>query len=157
MAIFTMLILSIFEHERSTLISFLRDLKGGHLNPTWEGEERNHRSGEGGTWVGKGIGRGRRDYGQALSGLNRTEALRAIRKNGNKQPWKVGGGGTLQNVPETWEVRDSQDSKAGTLDEKLYSWERELVEPTSNRKTVHQVRDGVAILQSNLRPIIVPV
>jgi hypothetical protein len=24
---------------------------------------------------------------------------------------------TLQNAPETWEVRDSQDSKEGTLDE----------------------------------------
>jgi hypothetical protein len=28
-------------------------------------------------------------------------------------------GGTLQNVPETWEVRDSQDSKGGNLDETL--------------------------------------
>ena len=41
-------------------------------------------------------------------GGNRTEALRASRKNGNKQPQEVGGGG-LQNVPETWELRDSQD------------------------------------------------
>ena len=58
--------------------------------------------------------------------------------------------GTLQNVPETWEVRDSQDSKGGTLDEMPDSRERELIEPTSSRKTGHQVRDGVAIPQSQL-------
>ena len=51
----------------------------------------------------------------------------------------------FQNAPETWEVRDSQDSKGGTLDEMPYSRERELIEPTSSRKTGHQVRDGVAI------------
>ena len=59
-------------------------------------------------------------------------------------------GGTLQNVPETWEMRDSQDSKRGTLDEVPYFGERELVEPTSSRKTEHQVRDGVVIPQSKL-------
>ena len=47
-------------------------------------------------------------------------------------------------------VRDSQDSKGGTLDEMPNSRERELIEPTSNRKTGHQVRDGVAIPQSHL-------
>ena len=46
-------------------------------------------------------------------------------------------GGTLQNVPETWKVRDSQDSKEGTLDEMPYSGERELVESTSSGKTGH--------------------
>ena len=55
-----------------------------------------------------------------------------------------------QNAPETWEVRDSQDSKGGTLDEMPDSRERELIEPTSSRKTGHQVRDGVAIPQSHL-------
>ena len=55
-----------------------------------------------------------------------------------------------QNAPETWEVRDSQDSKGGTLDEMPYSGKRELVESTSSRKTGHQVRDGVAIPQSKL-------
>jgi hypothetical protein len=59
-------------------------------------------------------------------------------------------GGTLQNVPETWEMRDSQDSKRGTLDEVPYFGESQLVEPTSSRKTEHQVRDGVAIPQSKL-------
>ena len=36
-------------------------------------------------------------------------------------------------------MRDAQDSKAGTLDEMPNSEERELVESTSSRKTVHQV------------------
>ena len=36
-------------------------------------------------------------------------------------------------------MRDSQDSKGGTLDEKP-DRERELIEPTSSRKTGHQVR-----------------
>ena len=57
---------------------------------------------------------------------------------------------TLQNAPKTWEVRDSEDSKGGTLDEMPVSREREFVEPTSSRKTGHQVRDGVAIPQSHL-------
>jgi hypothetical protein len=42
-------------------------------------------------------------------------------------------------VPETWEVKDSHDSKGGTLGEMFNSGERELVEPTSCRKTGHQV------------------
>jgi hypothetical protein len=58
--------------------------------------------------------------------------------------------GPRQNVPETWEVRDSQDSKGGTLDEMLYSGERELVEPTSSRETGYQVKNGVAMPQSKL-------
>jgi hypothetical protein len=36
------------------------------------------------------------------------------------------------------------------------SRKRELIEPISSRKTVHQVREGVAIPQSKLWPIIVP-
>jgi hypothetical protein len=55
--------------------------------------------------------------------------------NGNMKPSGVGGGETLQNVLETWEVRDSQDSKGGTLDEMPNSGEREIIEPTSSRKT----------------------
>jgi hypothetical protein len=54
---------------------------------------------------------------------------------------------TLQNVLETWKVRDSQESKGGPIDEMPYSGERELVEPTSSRKTG----------KSKLCPIIVPV
>ena len=77
-------------------------------------------------------------------------------KEGQQKEWKQTTwgdrrfGGTLQNAPETWEVRDSQDSKGGTLDEVPDSRERELIEPTFSRKTGHQVRDGVAILQSQL-------
>jgi hypothetical protein len=36
-------------------------------------------------------------------------------ETGNLRREKVGG--TLHKAPETWEVRDSQDSKEGTLDE----------------------------------------
>jgi hypothetical protein len=81
-----------------------------------------------------------------------TEAMRASRKNRNRQPGDIGGWGqqgvTPQNVPETWEVRDSKNSNEGTLDEMPYSGERELVEPTSSRKRRHQVRERVAIPQS---------
>ena len=67
-----------------------------------------------------------------------------------RQPQEVGGGRTLQNVPETWEVRESQESKVEILDEMPYIGKKELVEPTSSRKTGHQVRDGVTIPQSKL-------
>ena len=53
-------------------------------------------------------------------------------------------------MPDTWEVRDSQVSNGMILDEMPYSGKRELVEPTSSRKTGHQVRDEVAIPQSQL-------
>jgi hypothetical protein len=44
---------------------------------------------------------------------------------GQQKEWKqatseVGGWVTLQKAPETWEVRDSQDSKGETLDEMPY-------------------------------------
>jgi len=50
-------------------------------------------------------------------------------------------------------MRDFQDSKMvgrGTLDEMPYSGERELIEPTSSRKTGRQVKDGAATSQSKL-------
>jgi hypothetical protein len=72
----------------------------------------------------------------------------ASRKNVHRQSQEIEGGGTPRNAPETWEVRDYQDSKGGTLDEMPESRERELIEPTSSRMTGHQVRDGVAIPQS---------
>ena len=53
-------------------------------------------------------------------------------------------------MPETWEVKDSQDSKGWNLDEMPYSVERELIEPTSRRKTGHKMRKVVAIPQSKL-------
>jgi hypothetical protein len=58
-------------------------------------------------------------------------------ETGNLRKKEVGVG--LQNVPETWEVRDSQDSKGGTLDEMPNSGERECVKFTSSRKTGYQV------------------
>lgn len=54
------------------------------------------------------------------------------------------------NAPETWELRDSQDSKEGTLDEMTSSRERELIESTYSRKTGYQVRDVVAMSQPHL-------
>jgi hypothetical protein len=74
----------------------------------------------------------------------------ASRKNGNSQSWEIGGWGTFLNAPETWKVRDSQDLRGGILDKMFYIGERELVEPTSSRKTGHQMRDEVAIPQSKL-------
>jgi hypothetical protein len=53
----------------------------------------------------------------------------------------------VQNAPEIWEVRDSQDLKRGTLDEMPDSRQRELIEPISSRKIGHQMKDGVAIPQ----------
>jgi hypothetical protein len=47
-------------------------------------------------------------------------------------------------------VKDSQDSKGGTLDEMPYSGKRDLVESTSSRKTGHQVEDEVTIPQSKV-------
>jgi hypothetical protein len=75
-----------------------------------------------------------------------------------RQPREVGGWGkALHNVSENQEVRNSQNSKGGTLDEMPYSGERELVEPISRRKAEHLVRDGIAIPQSHFQLIIVPV
>jgi hypothetical protein len=53
-------------------------------------------------------------------------------------------------VLKTWEVRDSQDLKGGTLDKMLYSGEREFVKPSSSRKTGNQMRDRVAIPHAKL-------
>jgi hypothetical protein len=72
--------------------------------------------------------------------------------NGNRQPREIGGcwgwRWDPQNVPESWAVRDSQDSKGETLDEMPVSRERDLIESTSSMKTGHQMREGVAIPQS---------
>jgi hypothetical protein len=55
--------------------------------------------------------------------------------NGNRQPRE--GLGTPQSSPETRQGRDSQNSKGGILDEMINSRERELIKPTSSRKTGH--------------------
>ena len=54
----------------------------------------------------------------------------------------VAGRETLQNVPETWEVGDSQDSKGGTSDEMFYSENKKLVEPISRRKAGRTSSEG---------------
>jgi hypothetical protein len=63
---------------------------------------------------------------------------------------------TLQNVSETWELRDSEDSKGGTLDVIPDSREREIIELTSSRK-VASSELGFAIPQSKLGLIIATV
>jgi hypothetical protein len=57
----------------------------------------------------------------------------------------MGGRGALQNAPESWEGRVSQDSKGGILDEMPDSRKRYLIEPTFTRKTGHQMRKRGAI------------
>jgi hypothetical protein len=60
-------------------------------------------------------------------------------------------GGTLQNAAETLEVKNSRDSKGGTLDKMPNSRERELIELTFSRKTGHQLRErGHHIPESQL-------
>jgi hypothetical protein len=83
----------------------------------------------------------------------RSEALRVSRKNGNRKPQEVGGRRTLLNIPETWKVRDTQDSERGTIDEMPKNEERELIESTSSRKTGHQVkRWGCHLIIKNSEP-----
>jgi hypothetical protein len=74
---------------------------------------------EGGTWEGKWKGLWERGTWSGIGLGKRTEALRASRKNINRQPREIGGWGTPlpQNAPGTWEVRNSQDSKGETLSE----------------------------------------
>jgi hypothetical protein len=47
----------------------------------------------------------------------RTEALKANKKNGYRQPQEVRGNEMyqIQNVPDTWEVKDSQDLRGNAL------------------------------------------
>ena len=68
--------------------------------------------------------------------------------SGNMQPWEEGGGVPSRKIPKTWDVRDSQDSKGGTLDEMPHSGEKELVEPTSSKRQGIKWKDGVVISQS---------
>jgi hypothetical protein len=49
-------------------------------------------------------------------------------------------------------VRNSQELKGGTLDEMSDNRERKLIEPTSSRKTRHQVKCGVATHSQNSDP-----
>jgi hypothetical protein len=121
-----------------------------------EREESNHKWGgrEGGTWKGKWMG------GVELGGGGELDLVvgegKGQKPRGSTERMETGNlrkqevGGTLQNAPETWEIRDSQESKGGTLGEMPDSRDREVIGPTSSRKTEHQVRDGVTIPQSHL-------
>jgi hypothetical protein len=57
----------------------------------------------------------------------------------HKQPLGVGGWGNLQKVPETLEVRHSQDSLEVTIAKMTNIGERELRESTMRRHIVPQV------------------
>jgi hypothetical protein len=70
---------------------------------------------------------------------NRREDLKASKMNANMHLQGVGVGWTLKKEPEVWEVRDSLDSKGGTIDEIRNSGERELVDSSSSTKKGHQV------------------
>jgi hypothetical protein len=60
--------------------------KDACLKPPWEGEESSHRGQrEGESLVGEGTGRGKWEHDQVLGEGNRSEALRASRKNRNRQ------------------------------------------------------------------------
>jgi hypothetical protein len=78
---------------------------------------------------------GKRETWSGIGSWKMTEALRANRKNGNRQFWEWGSGGCsrMYQRPERWE-----SLREGTLDEMLNSGERELVESISSRKTGHQ-------------------
>ena len=65
---------------------------------------------------------------------------------------KVTSGNRRLGEPSRMYQKDFQDSR-----EELYTEEKEFIEPISSRKTGHQVRNGVAIPQSHLGLIIVPV
>jgi hypothetical protein len=83
----------------------------------------------------KGRGKGEHDW----VWRNSCETPRGSRKNENRQHQEVGGRVSVYDVPETWEMRNSQDSKGGTVDEMPNSGEKEFIESTSSRKTEHQV------------------
>jgi hypothetical protein len=82
--------------------------------------------------VRKETGRDRGVYDQVLGGQNRTKVPRAIRKMETGDLGRLGWGG-LQNVPETYEMRESQDSKGQTLDKIPDSGERKLVDSRKDR------------------------
>jgi hypothetical protein len=78
----------------------------------------------------------------------RTEALRASRKNGNRQCQEIGGWGDPSEY--TRDMGTERFSGLEGRDLRFNSRERELIEPTSSREAGHQVRDGVAIPLSHV-------
>jgi hypothetical protein len=86
----------------------------------------------------KGRGREKGKHGQALEEGEYQKLSPEDQQNEWKHKTSEGGRwevGDVLKVADTWEVRESQDSKGGTLDEMPKSGKRELVEFTSSRKT----------------------
>jgi hypothetical protein len=111
---------------------------------------------EGGTWEVKWMGRGSEGKRGTWSGIGWEEKDWSpegySRKNGDRQPQEFEVGETLQNAAEIWELRDSQASKGGTVDE-IPDSRKEFIEPTSSKKTEeHQEKDGVVTPQPELWP-----
>jgi hypothetical protein len=100
--------------------------KWGCLSLTWEGEESYYkmggRVGKGMEWGREEVKRikywvGEKDWRPEVQQKEWKQATSAGRRWGTLQKVQ----GTLQNAPETLEVRESQDSKEGTLDKIPYS------------------------------------
>ena len=73
--------------------------------------------------------------GGTVSGIDLGKSIKTLntsRKNVNPRKKEVVG--SLKNVPETWEVRYSQDSKGGTLNEMPDSRERKIIKPITCSK-----------------------
>jgi hypothetical protein len=102
---------------------------------TWEGEENNH---EGGGKEGPGTerwwGEPEKETWSITGCEKRTIALRANRKNGNRQHQEVGG---WRDSPDC--TRDLGGKRLSGLKWMPYWVERELVEPTFSRKIGHWV------------------
>ena len=78
-------------------------------------EKKSITSGEGGKVLGGKVYRVVGEWGVQGNMIwywvrERTEAIKARRKNVNRQPQEIGGWWEPQNAPEMREVRDSQDS-----------------------------------------------
>ena len=98
--------------------------------------------------MGEERGRRKGEHNQVLEGRKQERSLWASRMNGNMLPWGLGR--ILYHIPETWEVKYSQDSKGGTLDELPNNGKMELVESTSSRRQGIKCRDRIAIHNQKL-------
>jgi hypothetical protein len=130
--------------------------KWGQLSLTSEGKESNHKGDGGGREAlgrERGLRLGRGEHYLVLGEWKGTEALRASRKNGNRQPSEVG----VWEDPSECTGELGGEKLSGLKGKGPYSGKRELVEPTFSRKAGHQMKDGVAIPQSKLWSIIVSV
>jgi hypothetical protein len=107
--------------------------------------------------MGQGRGGWERGTWSGIEWGKRNEALGASRKNGNRQHQEIGG---WANPLEC--TRDLGGERLSGLKGRDLKWnadsrKRELIEPTSSRKTWHQMRERGAIPQSELWLLIVPV